>query len=188
MRVAFGLKTHSGWAALVVVGMQGSAFRLLERRRIALVGEDEAWACQPYHAAENLPRARAREIVNRGVEAACRGALREMRAAAAQAKAQGHRVVACAVLVPEPMPAWSIEEILAVHFRMHKAEGVLFPDALCRAARECGMAVVEVREKHLQPGAWSATLAALGKKAGPPWGRDQKSAALAALTALDDAR
>jgi len=24
------------------------------------------------------------------------------------------------------MPDWSIEEILGVHFRMHKAEGVLF--------------------------------------------------------------
>jgi hypothetical protein len=34
-------------------------------------------------------------------------------------------VTACAVLVANPMPDWSIEEILGVHFRMHKAEGVL---------------------------------------------------------------
>jgi hypothetical protein len=27
----------------------------------------------------------------------------------------------------EPMPDWTVDEILAVHFRMHKAEGVLFP-------------------------------------------------------------
>ena len=40
-----------------------------------------------------------------------------------------------------PMPDWSVEEILAVHFRMHKAEGVLFRDALVEAANACGLAV-----------------------------------------------
>jgi len=33
------------------------------------------------------------------------------------------------------MPDWSTDEILAVHFRMHKAEGELFRDALVRAGR-----------------------------------------------------
>jgi hypothetical protein len=33
------------------------------------------------------------------------------------------------------MPDWSIDEILAVHFRMHKTEGVLFRDALARGDR-----------------------------------------------------
>jgi hypothetical protein len=49
-----GLKTHSGWAALVAIGKdRGQTFHLIERRRLELV--DEAWAKQPYHAAEGSP-------------------------------------------------------------------------------------------------------------------------------------
>ena len=47
------------------------------------------------------------------------------------------------------MPNWSVAEILAVHFRMHKAEGVLFRDALARAAGACGVRFVRVPEKQL---------------------------------------
>jgi hypothetical protein len=32
------------------------------------------------------------------------------------------------------LKAWSVDQILAVHVRMHQAEGVLFPDAIARAA------------------------------------------------------
>jgi hypothetical protein len=61
-----------------------------------------------------------------------------MRAALSRSHELGHEIVACAVLVPDPMPDWSTDEILAVHFRMHKAEGVLFPDVLVRgAAAQC---------------------------------------------------
>jgi hypothetical protein len=42
-------------------------------------------------------------------------------------------ITACAVLMANPCPIELIEEILAVHFRMHKAEG-LFRDALVQAA------------------------------------------------------
>jgi len=92
------------------------------------------------------------------------------------------------------MPDWSVEEILAVHFRMHKAEGVLFRDALVRAARACELRLVEIPEKLLTKNAETALgtpasslvkeVVRLGKSAGPPWGKDQKDAALAAMVAL----
>ena len=136
----------------------------------------------------------ARDLVKRGVEAARRIAVREVRAAVKRERGRGNEVTACAVLVVDPMPDWSVEEILAVHFRMHKAEGVLFRDALVRAAKECGLRLVEILEKTLAPHAESALktpasslakdIARLGKAAGPPWGKDQKDAALAALVAL----
>ena len=34
MRVAFGFKAHSGWAALVAIGENGGAFEVIDRRRI----------------------------------------------------------------------------------------------------------------------------------------------------------
>ena len=53
------------------------------------------------------------------------------------------------MLTVDPMPDWTVAEILAVHFRMHKAEGVLFRDALVRASGKCGLKCVEVLEKQL---------------------------------------
>ena len=192
MNVAFGMKAHSGWAALVAVGQPGGDFVVVDRRRIGLV--EDAWAKQPYHAAKALKPAAARDVVTRGVLAAHRIAVREMRAAVKRERDRGNAVTACAVLVANPMPEWSIEEILAVHFRMHKAEGVLFREALVRATTACGLRQVAIPEKQLTKHAESLlgtpvsrlvkTMAILGKSVGAPWGKDQKDAALAAMVAL----
>ena len=192
MKVAFGMKAHSGWAALVVVGTLDGDFTVVDRRRIELV-EDE-WAKQPYHAAEHMESVAARDVVERGIEAAHRIAALEMRAAVRREQERKNEVTACAVLVGNPMPDWSIEEILAVHFRMHKAEGVLFRDVLVGATNACELTLVAIPEKLLMKDAERALgsqesglvkkVAALGKLVGPPWGKDQKDAALAAMIAL----
>jgi hypothetical protein len=192
MKVAFGIKAHSGWAALVVLGTPGGELQVVDRRRMELVEKGEAsWAKQPYHAAEGLDAGPARELVARGLAAARRAALREMRAAVKRARLAGHEVAACAVLMGEPMPDWTVHEILAVHFRMHKAEGVLFRDALARAAGACGLSFLAIPEKQLDERALAAPasslrkrIASLGKSVGPPWGKDQKDASLAAMIAL----
>jgi len=195
MKVAFGLKAHSGWTALVAVGSAGDEIRVVDRRRIELVdAKDLAWARQPYHAAHGLDPEDARDVVRRAVGSARRVAGRELRAALSRSRKEHHEVVACAVLVAEPMPDWSTEQILAVHFRMHKAEGVLFPDALARAVTACGLRLVAIPEKRLgahaeeslatPASALAERVATLGRSVGAPWGKDQKSAALAALVAL----
>ncbi len=192
MKVAFGLKAHSGWAALVVVGKQQGDFVLVERRRIELV--KEAWAKQPYHAAENLPPAAAHNLVKRGVKAAQQIALREMRAAISRERKRDNEAVALAVLAGNPLPAWSVAEILAVHFRMHKAEGALFRDVLARAGEACGLRLLPISEKLLLSEAQQTLqisanelrelIVRMGKAGGAPWGRDQKDAAVGALSAL----
>src|SRR5262245_40203346 len=147
MKVAFGLKAHSGWAALVVLGKQGNDFVVVDRRRVELV-EDE-WAKQPYHAAEGLKPEVARDLVKRGIHAAHTIAARELQALLKRELNRKNEVKACAILIGTPMPDWGVEEILAVHFRMHKAEGVLFRDALVRAAQKCKLKPVEIPEKEL---------------------------------------
>jgi hypothetical protein len=195
MKVAFGLKAHSGWAALVVLGKGSGDLQVVDRRRLELVEkQDASWAKQPYHAAERLSAGDGRELVSRGLVAARRIAVQEMRAAVARAHEAGHDVAACAVLVVDPMPDWTVDEILTVHFRMHKAEGVLFRDALACAAGACGLRLVGILEKQLDEHAERAltssmnsvrkTIASLGRSVGPPWGRDQKDATLAAMIAL----
>jgi hypothetical protein len=191
MKVAFGMKAHSGWTALVVVGIRDGEFVIVDRRRVELV--DEEWAKQPYHAAEEMKGGEARDLVNRGIDAARRIAVREMRAAVKREKERKNEVIACAVLTGNPMADWSVEEILSVHFRMHKAEGVLFRDVLGRAAETCGLKFLAIPEKELMKHVEVAlgvnavkNVAALGKDIGPPWGKDQKEAALAAMVALQE--
>ena len=192
MKVAFGMKVHSGWAALVVVGTRDGDFTVVDRRRIELV--DDEWAKQPYHAAENMEAGAARDVVERGIEAAQRIAVRQMHSAVRREQERKNEVTACAVLVASAMPDWSIEEILAVHFRMHQAEGVLFRDALLRATKTSGLRLVAIPEKLLTKDAERAfgspvsrlvrKVATLGKLVGPPWRKDQKDATLAAMIAL----
>jgi hypothetical protein len=178
MKIAAGFKAHSGWAALVVIGSSRDGFVLVDRRRIELV--DETWAKLPYHAAEELPADEARRLVQRGIHSAHRIAEREMRAFIQRSNA--HEIAGCAVLVGTPMPDWTVEQILAVHVRMHKAEGVPFPAALIAGAKACNLNVLTIQEKHLTI---NDGVAALGKSAGPPWGKDQKSAASAAMIILN---
>jgi hypothetical protein len=189
MRVVFGLKAHSGWAALVALAKSGNGFTVVDRRRLELV--EEEWAKQPYHAAEELETKEARDVVKRGIDAAHRIARRELKTAVKRLRALGNDVVGCAVLVGNPMPDWSVEQILAVHFRMHQAEGVLFREALIAGAKAAELKLLTLPEKTLLQEAEKSlrtpasdllkTVSALGKSAGPPWGKDQKDAALAAL-------
>jgi hypothetical protein len=199
VKAVLGLKSHSGWAALVVLGIAGNDLHVIDRRRIELVKADDAkWAKQPYHAAERLTPKIARDVVRRGVAGARQTAAREMRAAVQRTRAAKHTIAACAVLVGDPMPDWSVDEILAVHFRMHRAEGALFQDVLRAAARACRIPLVAVPVKQLAARARTTfgprankiltQVGLLGKSAGPPWGKDQKEAALAAAIALRGAK
>jgi len=168
---------------------------VVERRRLALVDDEDAeWAKQPYHAAEGLAAADAEAVVTRAIAAAHARAEDAMTRLLAERRAQGDEVVACGVLLGSGMPGWSVAEILAVHMRMHKAEGELFRDALATGAERAGLPCIGVRDKEVEAVAGkvlslpaaelSRRLGEAGRRAGPPWARDQKEAALAAWIAL----
>jgi hypothetical protein len=197
--VAFGLKAHSGWAALVALGERGAVLEIAERRRLELVNAQDAhWAKQPYHAAAGLDASDAEALVARSIAAADRCTEQELASALALCRAAGDDVVACGVLLGSGMAPLTVREILAVHARMHQAEGELFRGALARAAERAGLELIGVREKQLEASASEALslsvaesrkrLDEAGRRAGPPWARDQKDAALCAWIALRRAR
>ena len=190
MRVALGLKARTGRAILVAIGGAESA-SVLQRTELKLL---PAGDFAPYHAAEGLPAAAARKRVERSVATAHRLAEEGIRNAIDILAGAGYQVCGCGVLVGGDMPAWSTDEILAVHVRMHHAEGVLFREVLVAGARACGLVPTALREKAAMDEAASmlglkradleTRLVALGKTVGAPWGKDQKEAAAAALVAL----
>jgi hypothetical protein len=190
MRVALGLKARTGRAILVAVGASRQ-MHVLERTELKLLPEGDF---APYHAAEGLPSAAAQESVARSIASAHRLAEEGIRNAVEALAGAGHEVCGCGVLVGGGMPPWSTDEILAVHVRMHQAEGELFREVLVTGARACGLTPTKLREKAALVEAASmlglphtdleTQLVALGKTVGAPWGKDQKEAAAAALVAL----
>lgn len=194
MRVALGLKARTGRAIVVAIGAVRQS-PVLERYELPLLPPGDF---APYHAAESLAPAAAEEGVRRSIAAAHRLAAEGIGRVIAELTSSGHEVCGCGVLVGPGMPAWSTQEILAVHVRMHQAEGELFREVLLTGSRACGLQTTELREKTALEDAASvlrvtrteleARLVKLGKTIGPPWGRDQKEAAAAALAALDRRR
>jgi hypothetical protein len=191
MDVALGLKARTGRAVLVALGGTQRAPSFVQRSELRLLPEGDF---APYHAAEGLEPAAARESVRRSVAAAHDLAASGLRDAAGRLAAAGHRVRGCGVLVGPGMPAWSTDEIIAVHVRMHQAEGELFRDVLVAGVLACGLGLTTLPDKSafdaaakllgVHPAELAARVAMLGKAAGAPWGKDQKEAAAAALAAL----
>src|SRR5262245_47423129 len=126
MRAALGLKARTGRAIAVAVG-GADALRVLDPAQVPLLPEGDF---APYPAAEGLSRTAAERSVSRSVAAAKRLAVEGIRNAADRLIRAGHDVRGCGVLVGPGMPPWSTEEIVAVHVRMHQAEGELFRDVL----------------------------------------------------------
>src|SRR5262245_56330149 len=79
----------------------------------------------------------------------------------------------CAI-VAKHGDARDLDEVLASHPRLHTAEGCFYRDAFRDA---CAIPVHIVSPSSLDP-------SKVGKLAAPPWGKDQKLAALAAWSVM----
>lgn len=190
-RAALGFKPRTGRAVLVILAEDKGELRVIERAEVPLLPQGEF---APYHAAEGLESKAADKYVKGAIARAQDLAKSAIRDAAKVCADAGHQLRGCGVLVGTGMPQWTTDEILAVHVRMHKAEGEMFRDILVDAARASGIAPTTLPDKSAIDAAakaigitrarMDAHLAALGKAAGPPWGKYQKEAAAAALVAL----
>jgi hypothetical protein len=190
-RAALAFKPRTGKAILIMLAGNSGEAKVLERSEVPLLPQGEF---APYHAAEGLEPETARRYVTESRARAQRLAITAVREAARRCAASGHELCGCAVLVGTGMPNWTIDEILAVHVRMHKAEGEMFRDALIAGVRACGMEPITLPDKTALDSAaerlgiararLDAELATLGRAAGPPWGKYQKEAAAAALVVL----
>lgn len=198
LRAAFGLRCHSGWAALVTVASPAGSPEVIDRRRIEIADPDLDGSKQPYHAAEELELGKARVLLRRceaGSRRLARGALR---AALDDVQKKGYGVASCGLLLASGRPLPALEKILASHALIHTADGEHFRDALARAAEGLGLRVLRVREREihdraagelrLTPARLQGAIADLGRALGPPWTQDQKLATLVAWLSLPAGR
>src|SRR6266508_6597711 len=191
---AVGLRTHSGWAALVAVAGSPRSPEILLRRRIELADPRVPGSKQPYHAAEGESLPAAAKIVGRCAGDAQRLAGKAFEEVLVELKRSKHPVAACGLLLASGRPLPELEAILASHALVHTADGELFRDALAAAAQERGLPVIRVREKeifslasaglHIPEEEIARCLKDIGRSIGAPWTQDQKLAALAAWVAV----
>jgi hypothetical protein len=131
---------------------------------IHLLGDPERFC---FHVAADMDRADAEEWIVK----VRKKALANARKALAPLTANNVRV--CAIVAKDGDPG-TLDHILASHPRVHTAEGCLYRDVVREA---CGVPAEIVVPKSLD-------VSKVGKLSAPPWGKDQKLAALAAWTAL----
>ena len=193
-KAAIGFKPRTGRAVMVTLASDAQDTRVIDRQEIALLPPGEM---APYHAAEGLESKAADRHVKAAIERARKLAGAAVKDAANRCAGAGHDLAGVGVLVGTGMPQWTTDEILAVHVRMHKAEGEMFRDILVEAVRDFEMEPTTLPDKTALDAAakklgitrakLDAEIAAMGKAAGPPWGQYQKEAAAAALVALREA-
>lgn len=120
-----------------------------------------------FHSAMDMTRAAAEEWIARAKEMALANARRALSPLFSQS------VQVCAVVARQGAMG-DIGQIVSSHARVHTAEGCFYRD-IFRAA--CPVPTRVIAPSTLDP-------STVGKLAAPPWGRDQKLAALAAWMAL----
>lgn len=193
-RALMGVRAHSGWAAVAVLGGSAAEPRVLARERIVIADRDIAGSKQPFHTVEEWPLARAQQFLERCERATAALAVTAMRGLVAKLAEREYRITSATVLGNAGRPLPPLQQILASHALLHAAEGEFYRAAVTRAAESCGVTVSRVREKGLlergagdlgvTPGELGRRLAALGRGLGPPWTQDEKLAVLAAWLLL----
>jgi hypothetical protein len=194
MRATMGMRVHSGWAALVVMGGTSRAPRVLTRQRIVIFDAAIAGSKQPFHAAEGMELKKAEAHIAR-----CKSSTRKMAreafgAVVKEMRAQGHEVSGCGLLLASGRPVGTLAEALASHTMLHTAEGQFYRDALREASEHFAVPVMGVREKELFARATETLrigeneirrrVAEMGKALGAPWSQDEKLAAVVAWMVL----
>src|SRR3954464_15884813 len=160
MQRAMGIRDHTGGAAWVVVGGSPRKPEIVANEVVEILGDAERFC---FHRAAEMERGAARKWI------ASVRAKAIANAKQALAPLVASDVAACAIVAKDRDPG-DLDQILAAHARIHSAEGCFFRDVF----REAWTSPV-----HLVPPG-SLDPSSVGKIAPPPWGKDQRLAALAA--------
>jgi hypothetical protein len=190
-----GFAPHSGWAALVAVGGDGTGEpEVLVRTRVEMADGRRPGSKQPYHDVEGLPLAEAERRLGRYRESATTRAQAVVRSTLNGLRRRGYVATTAGILESSGRKGVALSSILASHALIHTADGDHFRDALAEASQRCDLAIRRVRGKDLLDQAVKTlrrpvdrlqeSVKRLGRPMGPPWGADQKFAVLLAWLLL----
>jgi hypothetical protein len=193
-RATFGFSVHTGWAAMIAVSGSPKSPVILDRRRIEMMGDDANNPRFVYHyAAERLTVPAAERFVRDAIEQSRDNAMAALEGAVAELEKKNYQVVASGIIVGNRPLQAKLPDILKSHSLIHTAEGELFRVAVKTAIERMQIRVTEIRARELEPRAAKVLgispakveerLTAIGRAAGRPWSKDQKTSFLAAVVA-----
>ena len=134
---------------------------------------------QPYHDAQGMRLDAAERLIAAAFEEAADRATGDLRRVVDELEAGGLEVVGAGVMAKQYRLPATVEAILRSHTSCHAAEGQMTVEALVEACQRLGLTVVEVPELVIDP-----RCEPVGKVLGPPWRKEHKLAATAALRCL----
>ncbi|HVT77577.1 MAG TPA: hypothetical protein VHD87_11160 [Acidimicrobiales bacterium] len=185
--IGLGWRVHGSSAVLVAVTGPAESAGVVHREVVTLV--DGGSRREPYHAAtavalDDVPALieSAREEATTAAVAAIRALVSSVGPVAAIGVVGGNRAL------PD------LPRILAKHALLHAAERDLFERAIMDAATRAGLPITAVpatgklldHASELLGVDVGASLARAGKSIGPPWQKEHREAAAAALVALHE--
>jgi hypothetical protein len=191
---AIGFSPHSGWAAMIVLNSSSAGLRVLHRSRVDLIDAHDPESKQPYHAVEFVCVEEATGRLDGYMAVARTLAQSAIRAQVQDLKQRGYQLTSIGIVDSASRKPRSLSSILASHALIHAADGDHFRNALSTAAELLGVRVGRIQSRALQNQAMDClqlpktrvldTVNKLGRQVGPPWGADQKQAALLAWILL----
>jgi hypothetical protein len=196
-RAALGFRMHSGWGVLVAAAGDADSVEIVDRRRIVVSDPKMPGAIQPYHHAANLKIQESESHIANCAATSERLAGEAVERVIHELEGREYRIVGSAVLLASGRPLPPLAKILAAHPLIHAAEGEFFRATVRNACARLKISVDAIRERELEErmqaafgtsgGRMQRQLEAAGRSIGPPWTKDHKTAALAALIALSRA-
>ncbi len=189
-----GFAPHSGWAAVVALGGSPADPKVLARSRVEMADPRDPESKQPYHAVETLGVEKAARRLDGYMAVAERMADSAIKALVKDLDRLGYQVTSVGIVDSSGRKGSSLASILASHALIHTADGDHFRKALAAAAERSDLAVTRVPAQDLEAKAVARlghpaprrqeAVKELGRQVGPPWGADQKMAALLAWQLL----
>jgi hypothetical protein len=193
LTAVLGVADHNGWAVCVTVAVSRGVPAVVDRRRIDLV--EPGIPSQPYHhETVGMPLLDAERLVVRVRESVLRKAL--VRLSELRAELQPPYTIVAMTLRTPPLAhvPVTVSEAHASYPVMCRADGMMYHDALCTAARRLSLAI-ELHDRGEEVGRAVDRLGvgpekvehfldAAGERLGPPWRKEHRLAAAAALGIL----
>jgi hypothetical protein len=187
-----GFRPHTYWTAVVALAGPAGSPQVLERRRIVFAEGLERFV---YHQAETMDLAKAQSLIDAVRVATEANAAREIGALVADLRNDGVEVRCAVTAAGKARLPDDLADIVAVHARMHAAEGEFYRDVVAEGARAVGLEVHRAVEREapalvaaklgIDAAALEVRVKEMGAALGPPWNEDYRLAAQAAWTRLE---
>lgn len=191
---AIGVSVHSGWGAVVAIAGERGTEQVLLRRRVVIIDSKIAGSAQPYHYVAKKEISAAEKHLTRCASVSGHLALESLTHLSTELAEINFVPKAAVVLLSSARPLPDLQAILASHPLIHTAEGEFFRQAFRDAFDKLRIPVTGIRARDLNDAAAKAfgksasaiqkRIDSMGRSIGPPWTKDEKTAALAATIVL----